>query len=75
MPEPELKLTKVRGDGELCPDGRTCPAAHTSNRGTVFVVGKIVTDPVALAQMAIGDDETVVEVPISLLPEVAADAV
>lgn len=75
MPEPELKLTKVRGDGAQCPDGRTCPAVHTSNRETAFVIGKRVTDPVALAQMAIGDDETVVEVPIFLLPEVAADAV
>lgn len=72
MPDPELKLTKVR---DLCPDGRTCPAVHTSNRETVFVIGKRVTDPAALAQMAIGDDETVVEVPVSLLPEVAADAV
>jgi sulfur carrier protein ThiS len=69
---PELKLTQVRGD--VCPDGRTCPAVLTSNRETVFVVGKRVTDPAALAQMAIGDDEIAVEVPGSLLPEVAADA-
>ena len=40
MPEPELKLTKVRGDGADCPDGRTCPAVYASNRGTVFIVGK-----------------------------------
>jgi hypothetical protein len=68
---PELQLTQVRGD---CPDGRTCPAASVSNRGTVVIVGKRVTEPAALAQLAIGDDEIAVEVPASLLPEVAAGA-
>lgn len=68
---PELKLTKVRG--EVCGDGRTCPAVYKSNRGTFFVVGKRAPDPAALAQMAIGDDELAVEIPGSLLPEVAGD--
>jgi hypothetical protein len=67
MSEP-LKLTRVRGD---CPDGLTCPAVYTSNRGTVFVVGKRVTDPDALAQAAIGEDEVLSELPPELLPEVA----
>lgn len=68
---PELRLTHVRG---TCPDGRTCPAALASNAGKVYVVGKRVTDPEALAQMAIGHDEIAIEVPESLFPEVAAGA-
>jgi hypothetical protein len=73
---PELKLTQVRGTGDnLCPDGRTCPAVYRSNRGTVFIVGKRVTDPAVLAQAAIGDDEVLSEVPGRLLPEVAGDGV
>jgi hypothetical protein len=69
---PELKLTQVRGEG--CPDGRTCPAAFASNAGKVYIVGKPVTDPVAIAQMPIGDDEVAIEVPEDLFPEVAAGA-
>lgn len=69
---PELRLTRVRTDPK-CPDGRTCPAGYASNQPRVFIVGKLVTDPVALAQMGIGDDEIAVEVPASVLPEVAAD--
>jgi hypothetical protein len=71
---PELKLTKIRPDDGLCPDGRTCPAVYRSNRGTVFIVGKRVTDPAVLAQAAIGDDEVLSEVPAHLLPEVADGA-
>lgn len=66
---PELKLTLVRGD---CADGRTCPGAYASNRKSVVVVGIPVTDPAALAQMGIGPGEIAVEVPASILPEVAA---
>lgn len=72
MPEPELRLIKVR---DVCPDSRTCPAVYASNRGTVFIVGKRVTDPDVLAQAAIGDDEVLSEVPAELLPEVTADAI
>jgi hypothetical protein len=66
-----VKLTLARGD---CPDGRTCPAVYTSNYGTVFVVGKRVTDFGALSQAPIGDDEVLVEIPAELLPEVATRA-
>lgn len=68
---PELQLTLMRGG---CADGRTCPAALASNAGKVYVIGKLVTDPTALSQMAIGDDEVAIEVPESLFPEVAAGA-
>ena len=67
-----MKLTKLRGGGTgSCPDGRTCPAVHQSERGTLLVIGTVVTDPEALAQMAIGPGEVAIEVPLSLLPEVA----
>jgi hypothetical protein len=63
-----MKLTQVRGDA--CPDGRTCPAIHRTDRDTLMLIGRRVTDPDALAQMAIGDDEIAIEIPASLLPEV-----
>jgi hypothetical protein len=34
------------------------------------IVGSVVTDPKALAQLAIGPGEVAIEVPLSLLPEV-----
>jgi hypothetical protein len=63
-----VKLRKVRGDE--CPDGRTCPAVHESDRATFVIVGSVVNDPVALAQLAIGPGEIAIEVPRTLLPEV-----
>lgn len=36
-----------------------------------MIVGSVVTDPEALAQLAIGPGETAIEVPLSLVPEVA----
>ncbi len=63
----ELKLTKIRDD---CPDNRTCPAVHRTNRASLMIIGQQVTDPAALAQMDIGPGEIAVEVPVSLLPEV-----
>ena len=64
-----MKLTKLRGDG--CADGRTCPAVHLTDRGTLVIIGRVVTDPEALAQMAVGAGEIAVEVPGSLIPEVS----
>ena len=63
-----MELRKVRGDD--CPDGRTCPAVHQTDRGTLMIVGSVVTDPEALAQLAVGPGETAIEVPVSLVPEV-----
>lgn len=66
-----MRVTKVRGGSDPgCPDGRTCPAVHETDSGTLMIVGRLVTEPEALAKMAIGDGETVIEVPASLLPEV-----
>jgi hypothetical protein len=65
-----MRVTKLRGDSDPdCPDGRTCPAVHVTDSGTLMIVGRLVTEREALAQMAIGDDETAIEVPASLLPE------
>lgn len=64
-----MKLRKIAGDD--CADGRTCPAVLESDRQTFVIVGGVVTDPGALAQLAVGPGETAVEVPISLLSEIA----
>lgn len=65
MDVPE-KLTLLRHDS---PTGPTCPAIYAGSASR-YVVGKKVTKPQLLDQMAVGDDETVVEIPASLLPEV-----
>jgi hypothetical protein len=67
MSQTDLRITVVRRD---CPDGRTCPVAGPGSDGRVYLVAKRVTDPAALAQLAVGDDEIAVWVPGSLLPEV-----
>ena len=64
-----MELIKLRGDD--CADGRTCPAVHQTDRGTLMIIGSVVTDPEALAQLAVGPAEIAIEVPHSLLPEVA----
>jgi hypothetical protein len=63
-----MRLTRLRG--EDCPDGRTCPAVHLTESGSLIIVGRAVTDRDVLSQMAIGDGELAVEVPAGLLPEV-----
>ena len=66
------ELTQVRGS---CADGRTCPAVLVARGdGELRIVGRRVTDPAELAQMAIGPDEIAIAVPASLLPEVSGDA-
>lgn len=66
-----MPLTRLKKIRDACPDGRTCPAVYADTQGgPLRIVGKVITDPAILAQMAIGDDETVVEIPASLIPEV-----
>ncbi|WP_084961458.1 hypothetical protein [Thermoactinospora rubra] len=46
----------------------SCPALYRTDRGTVVVQGKIVTDPDALADVRdLAPDETIVEVPPDVL--------
>jgi hypothetical protein len=66
-----MKLTRLRSD---CPDGVTCPAVYATDRGTFAVVGSAITDPDVLAELGLPPHESVVEIPRSLLPEVAGDA-
>jgi hypothetical protein len=62
-----MRLTMIRVAGGDCPNGKTCPALAKTDRGSYVVVGKIVTDPEALAALPAGDGEIAVEVPASLL--------
>ena len=65
-----MELTMIRGD---CPDGRTCPAVRRwADRGTLLVTGTLITDPALLSELPVGQGEAVVEVPDTLIPEVAA---
>lgn len=64
MTTPKLRLIRHES-----PSGPTCPAFYDTGRATYNVVGKKVTDPAILAQMGIAEDETVVEIPASLIPE------
>lgn len=65
----ELKLTKIRDD---CPDNRTCPAVHRTNRYSLMIIGKQVTDAAVLALAQPGPGRAVIEVPSSLVPELAS---
>ena len=62
---------RVRGE---CPDGKTCPAVFRTDRGTLAIVGSRITDPDVLAELRLPAHESVVEIPLSLLPEVVTDA-
>lgn len=48
-----------------------CPSLYRTDRDTFVVQGWRVTDPEALAQLDIPPHETVVEVPVDVLAEVA----
>jgi hypothetical protein len=53
-----------------CSDGKTCPALHRTDRGTVVVQGWAVTDPEALRQLCLRPGEQAVEIPAELVAEV-----
>jgi hypothetical protein len=60
-----MKLTLV--DEAKCPNGRTCPNINTSDRGTVVIQGYIV-QPASCPVGDLRESETVVEIPVELLP-------
>ena len=65
-----MKLTfirKTRQSGDA-----NCPSLFRTDRGTFLVQGWRVTDPEALAQLGLPAHETVVEVPVDVLAEIAA---
>ena len=53
-----------------CSDGKTCPAVHRTDRGTVVIQGWVVTDAEALSELHLPPGETAVEVPAELVAEV-----
>ena len=65
-----MRLTRIAGPGNDCPDGVTCPTVFATDRGTLVVQGYVLT-PENLAQMTLPDGESAVEIPVSLLMEAA----
>jgi hypothetical protein len=61
-----MKLELLRG----CSDGKTCPAVHRTDRGTVVIQGWAVTDPEALRDLSLPPGELAVEIPADLVAEV-----
>ncbi len=64
-----MKFTKIVGVGG-CED-RNCPTVYETDHGTYVVQGAIVAPP-EVAQLGMPANETVVEVPKSLLADLAA---
>ena len=65
-----MKLTFIR---KAIDSGETnCPSLYRTDRDTFVVQGWRILDPEALAQLDIPAHETVVEVPIDVLAEIAA---
>ena len=61
-----MKLQLLRG----CSDGKTCPAVHQTDHGTVVIQGWAVTDAEALRQLRLPAGELAVEIPAELVAEV-----
>jgi hypothetical protein len=66
MGKTSLILKRIRG---TCDDGKTCPALHLTDRGTVVVQGWALTDSEVLAQLGLPDGADAVEVPAGLVAE------
>ena len=65
-----MKLTFIR---KTVDSGETnCPSLYRTDRNTFVVQGWRVSDPETLAQLDIPAHETVVEVPVDVLAEIAA---
>jgi hypothetical protein len=64
-----MKLTLLGNDN--CANGRTCPRIYLTDRSTLLVQGYDVDDRDALAVVNAPAGESVVEIPIALLKEVA----
>lgn len=67
-----MSLTTIRGDS-VCDNGRTCPHISATGRGTLIVQGYLVSDPPPTTRLGIPASEIAVEIPLALLPEVAAE--
>jgi hypothetical protein len=51
-------------------NGRTCPRIIATDRDTLIVQGYRVVDPDTLAALGLPENESAVEIPRSLVPEV-----
>lgn len=60
-----MRMTRLRG---LCPDTITCPTVYLSDRTTLVLQGKFAAVPSALLRPG----QIAVEMPLSLLPELAS---
>jgi hypothetical protein len=58
------------GGGGNCADGKTCPALHRTDRGTLVVQGWTVADSTLLDRLGLPGGTQAVEVPADLLAEV-----
>ena len=63
-----MSLITIR---KACDVGRTCPHVSVTGRGTLVIQGYVITDPEA-AVLGIPAGDTAIEVPLSLLPELAS---
>jgi len=63
-----MKLTTLRDNSPRCDNGRTCPHISATERRTLIVQGYVI--PV-LAAIPAG--QIAIEVPLALLPELAAE--
>jgi hypothetical protein len=66
-----MSLTTLRANRD-CDNGRTCPHISATGRGTLVVQGYLVSDPALASRLGIPAGETAVEVPLALLPQLAA---
>jgi len=63
-----MKLTRIAAD---CKNGSNCPAGYATDRGTVVVQGYALAVNDLPADVMIPAGELVVEVPVSLIEEMA----
>lgn len=70
-----MRLTTLRDDSPRCDNGRTCPHISATDRGTLIVQGYVTPDLVTpdLAAIPLPAGEIAVEVPLTLLPELATE--
>jgi hypothetical protein len=64
-----MSLTTIRSD---CDNGRTCPHVSAAGRETLVVQGYLIPGH-ETAQLGIPAGETAIEIPLSLLPELASE--
>lgn len=67
-----MSLIRVRG---TCPDSGVCPTLYRPDvsTGAGFLQGRVVTDPEILASLSIPPDETLIEIPMSLIVGLTAE--